>query len=177
MSDSYIFGILGGILSGAALHMLYLAKRRSRMRQEIESWKEVRMDRFLRLERLLQSEEIDQLSALPGFTKNLATKLETGRRRVLRLYLLEAEVSFNRLFHPALDYALNDPDAPEELAASLLQLKRKMFFAIPAVQVYLACRDLNIPVPRPAKALEMLEMAPTILGSTPAVARAASASF
>lgn len=166
-----VLGIVVGVASGAALTMIYQARRRARLTQPNETWDSIRLDRFASLDRLVQNRDLAHLRSLPGFDKRLAARLESGRRRVLRLYINEAHQSFGKLFQVGLDYALNDPTAPEDLAGSLLTMKRKLALAVPTINAYLICRDLGIPVPAPRRALQMLEIAPMVLGSTPAVAR------
>ena len=170
MSESFLLGLIGGMISGAAAHSILQARLRARRRARPSSWKDVELDRFSGMSRLLEGGEAAALRSLPAFGDELANRLESGRRHVLRMYLREFEASFQTLFGTALDYALNDPDAPVELAESLLAMRRRIWVAVPAARLYLAARELGVPYPKPAASFALLDIAPRLLRSAPAIA-------
>jgi hypothetical protein len=79
--------------------------------------------------RLLDQEDFDFLAAQPGFRPEIARKLRSQRRRVMRLYLRALSKDFNQLHARARRLVAAAPEEHHNLVGVLIR-QRATFFRV-----------------------------------------------
>lgn len=95
-------------------------------------------DRYRPMSRLLAPEDFDFLASQPGFRPEMARKLRSQRRRVLRMYLRELSKDFARLHRRARRLMANAPEEHHDLVGILMRQRLVFYRARLGVEVRLA---------------------------------------
>ena len=86
-------------------------------------------DRYRPMTRLLDQEDFDFLASEPGFRPEIARKLRSQRRRVMRLYLRALSKDFNQLHARARRLVAAAPEEHHNLVGVLIR-QRATFFRV-----------------------------------------------
>jgi hypothetical protein len=88
--------------------------------------------------RLLDQEDFDFLAAQPGFRPEIARKLRSQRRRVMRLYLRALSKDFNQLHARARRLVAAAPEEHHNLVGVLIRQRATFFRVRSMVEMRLA---------------------------------------
>ncbi len=94
-----VLTIGSSVLLVAGLVWLYLgiAASSSRLSFSAEWWEHFSPERYLPLQRLLASDDLDYLRSMPGYSREIERVFRRGRLKICGQYLAEIEVDFQRL--------------------------------------------------------------------------------
>jgi len=95
-------------------------------------------DRYRPMTRLLDQEDFDFLAAQPGFRPEIARKLRSQRRRVMRLYLRALSKDFNQLHARARRLVAAAPEEHHSLVGVLIRQRATFFRVRSMVEMRLA---------------------------------------
>lgn len=95
-------------------------------------------DRYRPMTRLLDQEDFEFLAAQPGFRPEIARKLRTQRRRVMRMYLRAVSKDFNLLHARARRLVAAAPEEHHNLVGVLIRQRATFFRVRSMVEMRLA---------------------------------------
>ena len=117
---------------------------------------EFSLERYRPLERLFDSADLKFASAQPGYTTALGRQFAASRRTVVRLYLSELSLDFNRLVRLGRHMmAVSNVDRPD-LASQLFRQWVRFNVMVLSLRVRLLLAPLGITMRRPAGLFEAL---------------------
>ena len=129
-------------------------------------------DRYRPMTRLLDQEDFDFLAAQPGFQPEIARKLRSQRRRVMRLYLRALSKDFNQLHARARRLVADAPEEHHNLVGILIRQRATFFRVRSMVEMRLALDWLlpgSVDIRPLLGALEKLQAELQMPAPTPAV--------
>ena len=95
-------------------------------------------DRYRPMTRLLDQEDFDFLASQPGFRPEIARKLRSQRRRVMRLYLRALSKDFSQLHARARRLVAAAPEEHHNLVGVLIRQRATFFRVRSMVEMRLA---------------------------------------